>query len=135
MRAFSLKSWVISEILFEYLPSNGDKLFIINQSVGASDIGNDSISQVKLSCFFGIGACRTDIVSGIGSHVETAKRNIHFNNSTMFKRFEWIKRNRDNENLNSFNINLKSYNPILASLTKFCITSICFFFSLFNLKT
>ena len=45
------------------------------------------------------------------------KRNIHFNNSTMFKRFEWIKRNRDNENLNSFNINLKSYNPILASLT------------------
>ena len=96
---------------------NGDRLFIINQSVGAGDIGNDSISQVNLSCFFGIGACRTDIVSGIGSHVETAKRNIHFNNSTMFKRFEWIKRNRDNENLNSFNINLKSYNPILASLT------------------
>ena len=96
---------------------NGDRLFIINHEVGASDIGNDSISQVNLSCFFGIGACRTDIVSGIGSHVETAKRNIHFNNSTMFKRFEWIKRNRDNENLNSFNINFKSYNPILASLT------------------
>ena len=96
---------------------NGDRLFIINQAQGASDIGGDSISQVNLSCFFGIGACRTDIVSGIGSHVETAKRNIHFNNSTMFKRFEWIKRNRDNENLNSFNINLKSYNPILASLT------------------
>ena len=96
---------------------NGNRLFIINQSVGASDIGNDSISQVNLSCFFGIGACRTDIVSGIGSHVETAKRDIHFNNSTMFKRFEWIKRNRNSENLNSFNINLKSYNPILASLT------------------
>ena len=96
---------------------NGDRLFIINHEVGASDIGNDSISQVNLSCFFGIGACRTDIVSGIGSHVEVAKKNIHFNNSTMFKRFEWIKRNRDNENLNSFNINLKSYNPILASLT------------------
>ena len=61
---------------------------------------------------FGIGVCRTDIVSGIGSHVEAAKRNIHFNNSTMIKRFEWIKRNRDNENLNSFNINLKSYNLV-----------------------
>ncbi|MFL2897449.1 MAG: autotransporter outer membrane beta-barrel domain-containing protein [Candidatus Pelagibacter sp.] len=96
---------------------NGDRLFIINQSVGPGDIGNDSISQVKLSCFFGIGACRTDIVSGIGSHVEVAKKNIHFNNSTMFKRFEWIKRNRDSENLNNFNVNLKSYNPILASLT------------------
>ena len=69
---------------------NGDRLFIINQSVGASDIGNDSISQVGLSCFFGIGVCRTDIVGGIGSHVLSAKRNIQHNNSTMFKRFEWI---------------------------------------------
>ena len=49
--------------------------------------------------------------------LEFAKKNIHYNNSTLFKRFEWIKRNRNNENLNSFNINLKSYNPILASLT------------------
>ena len=31
---------------------NGDRLFIINHQVGAGDIGNDSISQVKLSCFF-----------------------------------------------------------------------------------
>ena len=44
-------------------------------------------------------------------------KEIFSNNSTMFKRFEWIKRNRNNENLNSFNINLNSYNPILASLT------------------
>ena len=97
---------------------NGDKLFIVSDLGGPTfDGGGDSVAQLKLSCFFGIGVCRTDIVSGIGSHVEAAKRNIHFNNSTMFKRFEWIKRNRNNENLNSFNINLKSYNPILASLT------------------
>jgi len=96
---------------------NGDKLFLISELGGPTAIGQDSLAQIKLSCFFGIGSCRTDIVSGIGSHVEAAKKNIHFNNSTMFKRFEWIKRNRDNENLNSFNINLKSYNPILASLT------------------
>ena len=97
---------------------NGDKLFIVSDLGGPTfDGGGDSVAQLQLSCFFGIGVCRTDIVSGIGSHVEAAKRNIHFNNSTMFKRFEWIKRNRNNENLNSFNINLKSYNPILASLT------------------
>ena len=96
---------------------NGDRLFIINHEVGAADIGNDSISQVKLSCFFGIGACRTDIVSGIGAHLDAAKKNIQYNNASLFKRFEWIKRNRDSENLNSFNINLKSYNPLLASLT------------------
>ena len=72
----------------------------------------------SLSCRFGVALCMADTASNIASNVEFAKKNIHYNNSTLFKRFEWIKRNRDNENLNSFNINLKSYNPILASLTK-----------------
>ena len=107
---------------FDYTQSfaispNGNKLFLISELGGPTAIGQDSLAQIKLSCFFGIGVCRTDIVSGIGSHVLSAKRNIQHNNSTMFKRFEWIKRNRNNENLNSFNINLNSYNPILASLT------------------
>ena len=90
---------------------DGSKMYIINDS------GQDHAHQLSLSCFFGVGACVADTTSNIGSHVESAKKNIHFNNSTIFKRFEWIKRNRDNENLNSFNINFKSYNPILASLT------------------
>jgi len=90
---------------------DGSKMYIINDS------GQDHAHQLSLSCFFGVGACVADTASNIGSHVESAKKNIHFNNSTIFKRFEWIKRNRDNENLNSFNINFKSYNPILASLT------------------
>ena len=90
---------------------DGSKMYIINDS------GQDHAHQLSLSCFFGVGACVADTASNIVSNVEFAKKNIHYNNSTMFKRFEWIKRNRDNENLNSFNINLKSYNPILASLT------------------
>ena len=94
-----------------FFDATGSKMYIIN------DNGQDHAHQLSLSCFFGVGACVADTASNIGSHVESAKKNIHFNNSTIFKRFEWIKRNRDNENLNSFNINFKSYNPILASLT------------------
>ena len=94
-----------------FFDATGSKMYIIN------DHGQDHAHQLSLSCFFGVGACVADTASNIGSHVESAKKNIHFNNSTIFKRFEWIKRNRDNENLNSFNINFKSYNPILASLT------------------
>ena len=96
---------------------HGDKLFLISELGGPTAIGQDSLAQIKLSCFFGIGACRTDIVSGIGAHLDAANKNIQYNNSALFKRFEWIKRNRDSENLNSFNLNLKSYNPLLASLT------------------
>ena len=96
---------------------HGDKLFLISELGGPTAIGQDSLAQIKLSCFFGIGVCRTDIVSGIGAHLDAANKNIQYNNSALFKRFEWIKRNRDSENLNSFNINLKSYNPLLASLT------------------
>ena len=96
---------------------HGDKLFLISELGGPTAIGQDSLAQLKLSCFFGIGVCRTDIVSGIGAHLDAANKNIQYNNSALFKRFEWIKRNRDSENLNSFNLNLKSYNPLLASLT------------------
>ena len=94
-----------------FFDASGSKMYLIN------DGGQDHAHQLSLSCHFGVAVCMADTASNIVSNVEFAKKNIHYNNSTMFKRFEWIKRNRDNENLNSFNINLKSYNPILASLT------------------
>ena len=96
-----------SGILFS---NDGSKFYITEDA-------SDTIFQFSLPCPFGFVSCQAFTDSNISSHVESVKKNIHFNNSTMFKRFEWIKRNRDNENLNSFNINLKSYNPILASLT------------------
>ena len=93
-----------------FFDASGSKMYIANDAV-------DFVHQISLPCSFGVAVCMADTASNIVSNVEFAKKNIHYNNSTMFKRFEWIKRNRDNENLNSFNINLKSYNPILASLT------------------
>ena len=47
-----------------------------------------------------------------------SKQNISLNISTIFKRFEWIKRNRDKENLTSHNININYPNPFLKALTK-----------------
>ena len=93
-----------------FFDANGSKMYIPNDAP-------DTMHQISLPCSFGVALCMADTASNIVSNVEFAKKNIHYNNSTLFKRFEWIKRNRDNENLNSFNINLKSYNPILASLT------------------
>ena len=93
-----------------FFDATGSKMYIPNDAP-------DTMHQISLPCKFGVAVCMADTASNIVSHVEFAKKNIHYNNSTLFKRFEWIKRNRNNENLNSFNINLKSYNPILASLT------------------
>ena len=47
---------------------HGDKLFLISELGGPTAIGQDSLAQLKLSCFFGIGVCRTDIVSGTVSY-------------------------------------------------------------------
>ncbi len=100
-------SHVLTGLFFD---ATGSKMYISNDAP-------DLMHQISLPCSFGVAVCMADTASNIVSNVEFAKKNIHYNNSTLFKRFEWIKRNRENENLNSFNINLKSYNPILASLT------------------
>ena len=78
---------------------------------------SDNIFQISLPCPFGFVSCQADTASNIGSQIELAKKNIHYNTSTIFKRFDWIKRNRNKNDLNSFNINLNSHNPVLASLT------------------
>ena len=78
---------------------------------------SDNIFQISLPCPFGFVSCQADTASNIGSQIELAKKNIHYNTSTIFKRFDWIKRNRNKSDLNSFNINLNSHNPVLASLT------------------
>ena len=56
------------------------------------------------------------LTASIGAQVELAKQNITQNVSVIFRRFEWIKRNRDNEDLSSHNININYPNPLLKSL-------------------
>ena len=92
---------------------DGMNLYLLDNVAGT---GVHQINQFKLDCPYGLVKCSSDPTSSIGSQVELAKQNITLNVSTIFKRFEWIKRNRDNEELSSHNININYPNPILKSL-------------------
>ena len=98
--------------------SDGMKLFILQLDGRiAPEINTiDNIYQFDLQCPYGIVSCSSDASQIIVSQVELAKQNISLNIDTIFKRFEWIKRNRDNEDLTSHNININYPNPLLKSL-------------------
>ena len=95
---------------------DGMKLFILDIMDGNN--APDHINQFQLECPFGVVACVSDSTAAIGSQVELAKQNINLNISSIFYRFEWIKRNRDKENFTSHNININYPNPLLESLAK-----------------
>ena len=101
---------------------DGMKLFMVQLDSPADGEVNvvDNIYQFDLECPYGIVSCVSDPRASVDSQVELAKQNISLNVTTIFKRFEWIKRNRDNEDLTSHNININYPNPLLKSLvTKF----------------
>ncbi len=93
--------------------SDGMRLFISQADDGTAV---DNIYQFDLECPFGVVACVSDPTASISSQVELAKQNITLNISSIFYRFEWIKRNRDEENFTSHNININYPNPLLKSL-------------------
>ena len=92
---------------------DGMNLYYV-QDLGGN--GVDRITHIELECPFGIIKCSSDTRASIVSQVELAKQNISLNVDTIFKRFEWIKRNRDNEDLTSHNFNINYHNPLLKSL-------------------
>ena len=94
--------------------SDGMRVFIVDIATPASSV--DQINSYQLECPYGLVACVSDPTASIGSQVELSKQNINLNVSTIFKRFEWIKRNRDQENLTSHNININYPNPLLKAL-------------------
>ncbi|MDC1163028.1 autotransporter outer membrane beta-barrel domain-containing protein [Candidatus Pelagibacter sp.] len=97
--------------------SDGMKLFVV-EIKGNTDGGNgvDQINQFDLECPYGLAVCVSSASASVSSQVELSNQNISSNVSTIFKRFEWIKRNRKNENLSSHNININYPNPLLKSL-------------------
>ena len=96
--------------------SDGMKLYQTTYTIsGSGDL--DRVYEYDLTCPYGIVICETETASVVGAQVEIAKNVIHQNTSTIFKRFEWLRRNENKTNLNSHNLKLNIYNPILASLT------------------
>ncbi|MDA7468442.1 autotransporter outer membrane beta-barrel domain-containing protein, partial [Candidatus Pelagibacter ubique] len=94
--------------------NNGMKLYIGTEDPNAD--GDNIIYEYDLSCPYGIVLCESETSSVASAQVEIAKNVIHQNTSTIFKRFEWIRRNENKTNLNSHNLKLNINNPILASL-------------------
>ena len=93
--------------------ADGMRIYITNIQTGD---GVDQINSFQLECPYGVVACVSDASATVVSQVELANQNISLNVTTIFKRFEWIKRNRDNEDLTSHNININYPNPLLKSL-------------------
>ena len=92
----------------------GMKLFVTNHREDASSV--DRTNEYNLECPYGIYECTSDARSNLGAQVELAKQNISLNTSTIFKRFEWIKRNRNKENLNNFSLDIDTNNRLLIAL-------------------
>ena len=90
--------------------ADGMRIYITNIQTGD---GVDQINSFQLECPYGVVACVSDASATVVSQVELANQNISLNVTTIFKRFEWIKRNRDNEDLTSHNININYPNPLL----------------------
>ena len=109
----SLRTWGMA------LSPTGNKLYLVSL-VGSTDAGRyvgsgsvDVVTQIGLSCDYGLVACVSDSKSSLSSQVQLAKNNIHINTSIIFKRFEWIQRNRNMNNLNNFQASIKSDNPFI----------------------
>ena len=95
--------------------NDGMRLFIVDIDTSG---GVDEINSYQLECPYGLVECVSDPTSSIGSQVELAKQNISLNVDSIFKRFEWIKRNRDEEDFTSHKIDLNYPNPLLNALSR-----------------
>jgi len=93
--------------------SDGMKLFLLQLAAGDQI---DNVYQYNLDCPYGLVKCSSDTSSSIEAQVELAKQNISLNVNTIFKRFEWIKRNRDDENLTAHNFKINYEDPLLKTL-------------------
>ena len=96
--------------------NNGMKAYIGTEDAQADGSDDDLIYEYDLTCPYGIVLCETDAVTAIGAQVEIAKNVIHQNSSTIFKRFDWLRRNDERANLTNHEVKLNIHNPILAAL-------------------
>ena len=97
---------------FTFSP-DGMMLFIVQSKDGD---GTDEVNRFDLECPYGVVECASATTSTFGTTVELAKQNIGLNTTTIFKRFEWIKRNRDEENLTAHNLNFNYKNTLIDTL-------------------
>ena len=103
--------------------NDGMKLYQTTYSKDGAGV-LDMVYEYDLSCPYGIVICETEVTSNVGAQVDFAKNVINQSSSVIFKRFEWLRRNKQKDNLNSHNIKLNFKDPILASLSNTLLASL-----------
>ena len=100
--------------------------------IGNDDSGNDidRVHEYNLVCPFNIiaGKCppvtENSVRTGIAeAQIMIAKRTIDHSTKSALNRLEWIRRNKDNQNLTNLNIGFDFNNQMLTTLTKAVKTS------------
>ena len=94
-----------------------DGMKLYQSTYDQNGTASNAVHEYDLSCPYGIVICEEDTVSNTSAQVDVAKQVIHQNSSVIFKRFDWLRRNEGNNNLNTNNINLNINNPILSALS------------------
>ena len=106
--------------------ANGLKLYIGNDNGENTD---DHIMEYDLACPFNIveGGCRAiqdkDRVGIAEAQITVAKRTIDSSTDSVLNRLQWIRRNKDNQNLSNldidFNLNIPQLdNPLINTLVQ-----------------
>ncbi len=93
---------------------DGMKLYQVTYQDGNIS-ARDRVHEYDLICPYGIVLCENETATSTSAQVNIAKNVIYQNSNTIFKRFDWLRRNEEKTNLNSHNIKLDISNPILAS--------------------
>ena len=94
---------------------DGMKLYQVTYSNAPGQTALDIAYEYDLTCPYGIVLCENETATSTSASVNIAKNVIYQNSNTIFKRFDWLRRNEEKTNLNSHNIKLDINNPILAS--------------------
>ena len=93
------------------------KLYVATEDeTSDASVPDDAIFEYDLTCPYGVVICENETATATSAQVEIAKNVIYQNSSTIFKRFEWLRRNDERAYLANHDIKLNFHNPILAAL-------------------
>ena len=90
---------------------------------------NDRLKKIQIPCevtwdrfvsFIINPLLDKEVVGLIEAQVEMSHRIIKHTTTSVMHRIEWLRRHKDQDNLNNQNIAFQFSDPILSILTKFC---------------
>ena len=99
--------------------ADASKMFILGRD-------DNEVHEYTLSCYYGVIACMDptsdkDDVASVEAQTESAKQLIQHTTFPVLNRMEWLRRNKNNNNLTNQNIKFHFSNKILSSLSNLII--------------